>query len=108
MNNNNQHGLGTSTRIPRADAGKNVSAASLVKSGPACFHRTDKAEKSAPPIPSTHDGLPCANPPGADLAGGGISNRSQPLFFQSGDHFPNEFASSFPSQSSSLPRGVKP
>ena len=46
------------------------------------------------PRPSL-DGLPCAFPPGANLAGGGFSNLSQPLFFQSGEHFPNEFASYF-------------
>ena len=34
--------------------------------------------------PSSLDGLPCAFPPGANLAGGGFSNLSQPLFFQSG------------------------
>ena len=64
------------------------------------------ATNSNNPRPS-FDGLPCAHLPGANLAGGGV-NRSQPLSFQSGDHFPNEFASSFPSQMSSLPRGVKP
>ena len=110
MVNYNQHGLAISTPILRADAGKNACSASQgVKLVPACFHVASKEQDSAPSvsIPSTHDGLPCASPPGADLAGGGV-NRSQPLSFQSGDHFPNEFASSFPSQMSSLPRGVKP
>ena len=45
--------------------------------------------------PSSFDGLPCVLPCDAQLAGGGLSNRSQPLSFQSGDHFPNEFASYF-------------
>ncbi|MFN8996690.1 MAG: hypothetical protein ACK5X3_23925, partial [Pseudomonadota bacterium] len=44
------------------------------------------------------EGLPCAIPPGAQLTGGGISNRSQSFSLQSGDHFPNELASGFPSQ----------
>jgi hypothetical protein len=112
MNNNNQHGLAISTPILRADAGKNACSASQgVKLVPACFHVASKEQDSAPsvsnnPRPSI-DGLPCANPPGANLAGGGV-NRSQPLSFQSGDHFPNEFASSFPSQFVAPSRGVKP
>ena len=107
-----QHGLAFSTPILRADAGKNACSASHgVKLVPASFHVASKEQDSAPSVSLTidgkvcsFDGLPCANPPGANLAGCGV-NRSQPLSFQSGDHFPNEFASSFPSQMSSLPRG---
>ena len=104
-----QHGLAISTPILRADAGKNACSASQgVKLVPASFHVASKEQDSAPPVSnnprSSFDGLPCAHLPGANLAGYGV-NRSQPLSFQSGDHFPNEFASSFPSQMSSLPRG---
>ncbi|OYU50928.1 MAG: DNA cytosine methyltransferase [Alphaproteobacteria bacterium PA1] len=113
LNSDNQHGLAISTPILRADAGKNACSASHgVKLAPARICVASKEQDSAPPVSNNPrpliDGLPCAIPPGANLAGGGISNRSQPLSFQSGDHFPNEFASSFPSQMSSLPRGVKP
>lgn len=112
MVNYNQHGLAISTPILRADAGKNAcSVLNGVKLVPACFHVASQEQDSAPPvsIPSASiDGLPCASPPGANLAGGGLSNRSQPLSFQSGDHFPNEFASSFPSQFVAPSRGVKP
>jgi hypothetical protein len=113
MNHNNQHGLAISTPILRADAGKNACSASHgVKLVPACFHVASKEQDSAPPVsdnprPSI-DGLPCASPPGANLAGGGLSNRSQPLSLQSGDRFPNEFASSFPSHSQIASSGVKP
>ena len=113
MNHDQQHGLAISTPILRADAGKNAcSAPSGVKLVPASFHVASKEQDSAPsvsnnPRPSI-DGLPCVDLPDANLAGGGLSNRSQPLSFQSGDHFPNEFASSFPSQFVAPSRGVKP
>lgn len=82
-----QHGLVTSTPILRADAGKNACSASQgVKLVPASFHVASKEQDSAPPVSnnprSSFDGLPCAFPPGANLAGYGV-NRSQPLSFQS-------------------------
>ena len=57
---------------------------------------------------ASFDGLPSANSPGANLAGRGLNNRSQPLFFQSGDKLPNQFASRFSSHFASLPLGVRP
>jgi hypothetical protein len=113
VNDHQDNGLAISTPDPRAVTGKNACAASQeVKSAPDTVFMADQAQDSAPsysdnPRPSI-DGLPCANLPGAHLTGGGISNRPQSLSFQSGDHFPDEFASSFPSQMSSLPRGVQP
>jgi hypothetical protein len=85
--NNHDHkfGLATSTPDPRAVTGKNACAAHWVKSAPDTVFMADKAQDSAPPYsdnprPSI-DGLPCANPPGAQLTGGGISNRSQSFSF---------------------------
>jgi hypothetical protein len=113
MNNqNHKFGLAISTPIPRADAGINACAAHWVKSAPDTVFMPDKAQDSAPQVSSNPrpsiDGLPCAIPPGAQLTGGGISNRPQSLSFQSGDHFPNEFASSFPSHSQITSSGLKP
>jgi hypothetical protein len=114
VNNNQDHkfGLAISTPDPRAVTGKNACAALRgVKLVPDPFFIVaDQAQESAPPYsdnprPSI-DGLPCAIPPGAQLTGGGISTRPQSFSFQSGDHFPDEFASSFPSQMSSLPSGA--
>jgi hypothetical protein len=104
VNDHQDNGLAISTPDPRAVTGKNACAAPIgVKSAPDPFLIVaDQAQDSAPPYsdnprPSI-DGLPCAESPGAQLTGGGISNRSQSFSFKSGDHFPNEFASSFPSQ----------
>lgn len=108
---NHEHGLEKTSRIPRADAGKHAFSAQFwVKPIPACPICVVKERDSAPQfsIPSAFDGLPCAFPPGADLAGGAFVVHSQPLSFQSGDHFPNQFASCFPGQMSFLPRGVQP
>jgi hypothetical protein len=113
VNDHQDNGLAISTPDPRAVTGKNACAALCgVKLVPDPFLIVaSKAQDSAPPvsIPSASiDGLPCASPPGANLAGGGISNRSQPLSFKSGDHFPNEFASSFPTHSQIASSGSTP
>jgi hypothetical protein len=110
--NNQDHkfGLAISTPDPRAVTGINACAAHWVKSAPDTVFMADKAQDSAPPYsdnprPSI-DGLPCAIPPGAQLTGGGISNRPQSFSLQSGHTLSHKLASSFPSQMSSLPRGA--
>lgn len=113
MNHDQQHGLATSTPILRADAGKNAcSASNGVKLVPACISVASKDQDSAPPvsIPSASiDGLPCVDLPDAQLAGGGLSNRSQPLSFQSPDHLHHKLSGSFPSQFvAPLNTGVRP
>lgn len=112
MVNYNQHGLAISTHTPRAGLGKNAYAASQeVKLVPVCFHVANQAQDSAPLFPSPSpilDGLPCAIPPGANLTGGGVVTRPQSPSFQSADHLHDQLASGFPSQVSSLPRGVQP
>jgi hypothetical protein len=116
VNNNQDHkfGLAISTPDPRAVTGKNACAALRgVKLVPDPFFIVaDQAQESAPQVSSNPrpsiDGLPCADLPGAQLTGGGISTRSQSFSFQSGDHFPNEFASSFSSHSQIASSGLKP
>ncbi len=99
MNNHQDNGLAISTPDPRAVTGKNACAALRgVKLVPDPFLIVaDQAQDSAPPY-SDNLCISCEGLPGAQLTGGGISNRPQSFSFQSGDHFPDEFAGSFPSQ----------
>jgi hypothetical protein len=103
-----EYGLAISTRDPRAVTGKHAHAAFIeCQVAPACRYMGGKARESAPPYSNNPrpsiDGLPCANPPGAHLTGGGISNRSQSFSFKPGDSFPNQLPGGFTSHSQVAP-----
>jgi hypothetical protein len=107
------NGLAISTPDPRAVTGKNACAAPVGQVGASSvFIVANKAQDSAPPYSNNPrpsiDGLPCAIPPGAQLTGGGISNRSQSFSLQSGHALSHKLASSFPSHSQIASSGVTP
>jgi hypothetical protein len=110
-----QYGPGKLSHDPRAVMGKHARAAfSKVKVAPARLMRmTAKARECAQPFfanfsvfssPSVSlDGLPCAIPPGANLTGGGLDNRSQSLSFKPLDHLSHKLSGGFPSHSQVTP-----
>ncbi|MFN8994338.1 MAG: hypothetical protein ACK5X3_11845 [Pseudomonadota bacterium] len=98
VNDHQDNGLAISTPDPRAVTGKNACAASQeVKLVPDPFFTVaDQAQESAPSYSNnlciSCEGLPCAIPPGAQLTGGGISNRPQSFSFQSGHALSHKLA----------------